>query len=195
MDEPLDSWFTREVMVHDEALTRYLQRSWPRADDIHDLRQETYVRIYEAAREQIPAIVRPFLFTIARRLMTDRIRRQRIVAIDSVGDLDALNVLVDDISPERDMAAHQELRQLAEALDALPPKCREVVWMRRIDELPQREVAERLGMSQKTVEWHMVKGMKRLIDAMLGDAETQDEHTAHAKSGDGHSKRGPKGRV
>jgi len=69
-----------------------------------------------------------------------------------VGDFAALNVLVDVVSPEARAGAHQELRQLARALDDLPKKCREVVWLRRIDDMSQKEVAKRLGLSEKTVE-------------------------------------------
>lgn len=176
-DEALDHWFRREVLPHDEALTRYLRRSWPHPDDIPDLRQEAYVRIYESARTHIPQSAKPFMFVIARRLMADRIRKQRIVAIDSVGDIDALDVLIDDLSPERDTAAYQELRQLAEALDALPPKCREVLWMRRIDDLSQKEVAARLGLSEKTVERHITIGMKRISRVIL-DAHDPQTHRA-----------------
>lgn len=189
MDESLDNWFKREVMIHDEALTRYLRRNWPRSEDIPDLRQEAYVRLYESACQHIPDAVQPFLFAIARRLMTDRVRRQRIVAIDSVGDFDALNVLADDISPERDTAAHQDLRRLVEALDSLPDKCREVIWLRRIDGLSQRQVAIHLGLSEKTVEGHMTKGMKRLTDALLGDIDSGNEHSKSIEGGQGHGKR------
>jgi RNA polymerase sigma-70 factor (ECF subfamily) len=103
-----------------------------------------------------------------------------------VGDLDVLNVLVDEISPERDIAAHQELRQLAEALDELPAKCREVVWMRRIDDLPQKEVAARLGLSEKSVEKHMMRGMKRLIDAIFGVQVTGERRALGRDSGKQH---------
>ena len=98
--------------------------------------------------------------------MADHIRRRRIVAIDAVGDLDALNVLIDTISAERRASAQQELRRLAEAIDRLPPKCREAVWMRRVDDLPQKEVAARLGISEKTVEKHIMKGMRLLANAL-----------------------------
>ncbi len=188
MDDSLDSWFKREVLIHDEALTRYLRRSWPHPADVDDLRQETYARLFESARDHIPDVVRPFLFAIARRLMADRIRRQRIVAIDSTGDVDTLNVLVDELSPERGTAGHQELRRLAEALDSLPARCREVVWMRRVDDLSQKEIAARLGVSEKTVEGHVTKGMKRLTDAILGETGSLDEHAAIHEEGHGHGK-------
>lgn len=164
--ESLDIWFKREILVHEEALVRYLTKCWSNPGDIVDLRQDTYVRVYEAAAKSRPQAPKSFLFTTARHLMIDRLRRQRIVAIDAVGDLDALNVMVEELSPEERASAHQELRRLAEAIDGLPPRCREAVWMRRVDDMPQKEVAARLGVSQKTVEKHIVKGMRLLAEAM-----------------------------
>ena len=64
--------------------------------------------------EELRDKVRRLIF--AQRTVADRIRKQRIVAIDSVGDFEALDVLIDDISPERDIAAHQELRHWAVVL-------------------------------------------------------------------------------
>ena len=162
MDESLDSWFKREILVHEKSLVRYLLRSWPNRQEVPDLRQDTYVRVYEAAKNSRPHSPKSFLFAVARNLMADHIRRRRIVAIDAVGDLDALNVLIDTVSSEHRASAHQELRRLAEAVDRLPPKCREAVWMRRVDDLPQKEVAILLGISEKTVEKHVMKGMKLL---------------------------------
>lgn len=172
--ESLDSWFKREILVHEEALVRYLARCWPNPGDIVDLRQDTYVRVYEAAAKARPQAPKSFLFTTARHLMTDRFRRQRIVAIDAVGDLDALNVMIEELTPEERTGAHQDLRRLAEAIDSLPPRCREAVWMRRVDDLPQKEVAARLGVTQKTVEKHVMKGMQLLARAMLGGAFEAD---------------------
>ena len=165
--ESLDAWFKREVLSHEGALVRYLTRTWPNRQDVSDLRQDTYIRVYEAAVKARPLAPKSFLFATARHLMTDRIRRQRIVSIDSVGDLDSLNVMTEDVSPEDRTSAYEELRCLAEAIDLLPPKCREVVWMRRVDDLPQKEVAARLGIAQKTVEKHVMKGMKLLAAALL----------------------------
>jgi RNA polymerase sigma factor (sigma-70 family) len=173
-DEFLDTWFKREILAHEAALVRYLSRRWRHADEILDLRQEVYVRVYEAARVSRPRAPKSFLFTTARHLMTDQIRRRRIVAIDAVGDLDALNVPGEERSPEVRLAAHQELRRLAQALDSLPAKCREVVWLRRVADLPQKEVATRLSITQKTVEKHVMKGMKLLAQALFESGAGRD---------------------
>jgi RNA polymerase sigma factor (sigma-70 family) len=171
MDESLDTWFVREILAHEESLVRYLSHAWPIRHELQDLRQDTYVRVYEAASRSRPLAPKSFLFATARHLIVDRIRRQRVVAIDGVGDLEALNVMVDERSPELRTSAYQELRRLAEAFDRLPPRCRETVWLRRVDGLSQREVARRLGVTEKTVEKHVMKGMKLLADALASGAD------------------------
>ncbi|HTM29040.1 MAG TPA: sigma-70 family RNA polymerase sigma factor [Rhodanobacter sp.] len=164
MNESLDTWFAREILVHESALMRYLLRSWFRRDEIHDLRQDIYVRVYEAAAKARPAMPKSFMFTTARHLMTDRLRRGRVVSIEAVGDLDALNVLIDDVSPERRLSARQELQRLTAAFDRLPERCREVVWLRRVEELSQKEVAARMGIGEKTVEKQVAKGMRLIAE-------------------------------
>lgn len=168
MEESLDTWFKREILAHEAMLLRYLRRVWPRKDEVHDLRQETYARVYQAAMASRPASARSFLFTTAHHLMADRVRHERVVSIEAVGDIEALNVLSDEISTERRVGARQELERLARALDLLPPKCRKVLWLRRVEGLSQKEVAERLGVSVKTVEQHVSKGGRLLAEYMLG---------------------------
>jgi RNA polymerase sigma-70 factor (ECF subfamily) len=181
VDESLNAWFKREILVHEAALVRYLTRAWRNRDEIHDLRQEVYIRVYEAAKTSRPHSPKSFMFTTARHLMTDRARRGRVVSIEAVGDADVLNVLVDEISPERNLHARQELKKLAQAFGQLPPKCREVVWLRRVDELSQKEVAKRLGISPRTVESHVMKGMRLLADMVFG-GNTHDGQSANAET-------------
>lgn len=169
MPTELDNWFIREILVHEQALVHYLKRSWPHRDELHDLRQEVYARVYESAARTLPTTPKAFLFTTARHLMTDRLRRSRVVSIEPVGDFESSNVyLMDEVSPERWLGTRQTLRRLAEVLDALPDRCREVVWLRRVEELPQKDVALRLGISGRTVEKHLAKGMRLIADQLYG---------------------------
>ncbi|ALN89258.1 RNA polymerase sigma factor [Lysobacter gummosus] len=171
MDTALDAWFTSEILVHEEALVHYLRRWWSQGDEVHDLRQEVYVRVYEAAGKSRPRQPKSFLFATARHLMTDRLRRGRVVSIEPVGDFESLNVLVDEVSPERRHGARQNLRRLAEAFDRLPERCRQVVWLRRVEELPQKQVALRMGITEKTVEKQIAKGMRLLAEHYYGGAQ------------------------
>ena len=169
MDENLDRWFVREILSHEASLVRYLRRMWRNQADVLDLRQETYLRVYEAAAKARPQAPKSYLFTTARNLMVDRVRRERVISIEAGGYLGALNVLVDEISPEQHASAHEQLRRLATAFDALPPKCREVMWLRRVDGLSQKEVASRLGVTAKTVEKHVARGVRLLADSLFDD--------------------------
>lgn len=181
MSHDLDDWFAREILVHEGALTRYLFRTWPHRDDVHGLRQEVYVRVYQAARKSRPAAPKSFMFTTARNLMADRVRRARIVSIEAVGDMESLNVLIDKDTPERQTAGRQELRRLAAAFDRLPDRCREIFWLCRVEGRSQKEVAARLGISPKAVEKQVAKGIRRIAEYYFGihpDTE-RDAHTQH----------------
>lgn len=160
MGSELDHWFASEILPHEESLTRFLARAWPQRDEVHDLRQEIYARVYQAAGAQRPRLPKSFLFSTARHLLADRLRRNRVVSIEAMGDLHDSNVLIDERSPDRWVDSRQALKRLADALDRLPDRCREVVWLRRVEDLPQRQIAARLGISEKTVEKQIAKGAR-----------------------------------
>jgi RNA polymerase sigma factor (sigma-70 family) len=172
MEEPLDSWFKREILMHEEILMRFLARVWRRRDEMADIRQEAYARVYEAAQKGRPLAPKAFLFTTARHLMADRIRRERIVSIQAGGENDYLNVLIDEISPEQRVGANQELVRLARAFDRLSPNCREIIWLRRVKELSQKEVADRMGLAEKTIEKYLRQGARLLAHYMRTNALT-----------------------
>ena len=189
MEESLDTWFKREILMHEDILMRFLARVWPRRDELPDIRQEAYARVYEAAQKARPHAPKAFLFTTARHLMADRLRRERIVSIQVGGENDYLNVLVDEISPEQRVGANQELVRLARAFDRLSPRCREVIWLRRVKELSQKEVADRMGLAEKTIEKHLRQAARLLAHYMRAheltklrlepEADVQDDETEH----------------
>jgi RNA polymerase sigma factor (sigma-70 family) len=174
MDEDLDRWFIREIVAHEAALMRYLKRCWSDRTEIHDIRQECYIRVYEAAAKSRPVSPKSFLFQTARHLMVDHLRHRRVVSIESVEDLEALNVSVDELSPERRLSGLQELRHLSHAFDQLPAKCREVVWLRKVQGLSQREVGAKLQIAETTVEKHMARGMTILAKFLFERLESGD---------------------
>ena len=147
-------------------MTRYLNRVWPKVSEIPDLRQDIYVRVYESAMDSRPSSPRAFLFATARNLLIDHIRRGRVVSIET--DETALEALVDEVSPERQVGAKQDLQSLARAFDSLSDRCRSVVWLRRIEGLSQRQTAERLGLREVAVESQLARGMRLLARAVFG---------------------------
>lgn len=167
MHNDLDEWFVREILPLEGALMRYLRRNWRDAAELPDLRQEVYVRVYESARLRLPDQAGAFLFASARNLLIDRARREQIVSIETYADVELSDIRSDELTPERHAGGRAELRMLQQALDELPLRCKEVVSLRKIDGMSQREVAEHMGIQEATVEKQMSKGIRALADALL----------------------------
>ena len=60
------------------------------------------------------------------------------------------------------------MRRLQIALDELPPRCREAIVLRKIENLSIREITERMGVSENTVKMHLAHGVRALTDALYG---------------------------
>lgn len=143
-------------------LDRYLRRSWRDQWEVPDLRQDAYLRVYEAALRERPFNPKHFLFQVARNLMIDRSRRKNVVSFDSFADFDGIEADGDKPDVEQSMAARQEARLLRAAIGELPPRCREVVTLRKIEGHSQREVARKMGITEDTVERHVANGIRHL---------------------------------
>ena len=165
----LDAWFVREVLPLEAALMQFLSHNWRNRGDVADLRQDIYVRVYEAAQKKIPIPAKPFVFAIARNLMIDRLRHERIIPIEAGVDIDALDIAVDEPGPDRSVIAREELRHLQAAIDRLPPRCREVVVKKRIEGLSRHEIAAQMGITPDTVSAHLTDGMCALADMLYGN--------------------------
>ena len=147
----------------------HLLRGADQNRDIVDLRQEVYVRVCEAAVRQVPEHPRQFVFTTARNLLIDRVRRERVIPIEAVEDLDALGIAIDEPGPERTVIARETLRRLQGAIARLPTRCREAVVLKQVNGLTRREVALRMGVSDKMVTEHLTNGMRALADILFGE--------------------------
>jgi RNA polymerase sigma-70 factor (ECF subfamily) len=163
-----DIWFVDQVLPLEPLLVQLLRHWWGVENEIADLRQEIYVRVYNAARRELPNPVKPFLIAVARNLVLDRLRHRRVLAIETLPDLVWENISETTPSPEEQAAACQELQRMHSALDLLPQRCRQVVVLRRVQSLSQREVARRMGIGECMVERQLAKGMRILANVLSG---------------------------
>ncbi|HEV2561803.1 MAG TPA: RNA polymerase sigma factor [Rhizomicrobium sp.] len=167
-----DIWFVREVLPLEATLMQFLRRNCRDKADIPDLCQDIYVRVYEAALERPPERPKAFVLATARNLLINRMRRDQIVRIDAVADLEATNIALEEPGPERVVLARDTLRRLQLALDRLPARCREAVILKKIEGLPAREIAMRMGIAENTVNRHLTEGMLVLADCLYGEEAT-----------------------
>jgi len=157
----IDGWFAGNVLPHEADLRRWLARFAPDVDP-DDIVQETYAAM---ARDyhgiQTP---RAFMFTVARHAVIAHLRHKRIVNIVPIADFDALPLVDGSATGEQELVGREELSMLQQALADLPERCREVLTLRKLHGLSQREVAVRLGLSESTVEKHVSAGIRRCAD-------------------------------
>lgn len=169
MDEAqLKRWFCDEVLPLEAALMRYLYRNWRVGEDVADLRQDIYEAVLQGAAVDLPRNTAGYVFTIARNLMINRAKRARVVSFDQVSDFDLLPLDVDLAAADRHLDARDALRRAAIGMAALPPRCREVVRLRKVEGLSTREAAERMGVGIDTIERQLMLGLRAMADAMLG---------------------------
>ena len=91
----------------------------------------------------------------------DLFRRRRAHPTESINDRAELVVLDAQPSAAEALDQRYELEVLAEAVRALPDRCRQVIMLRYLDGLAYKEIADQLGISPETVKVHMAKGMRR----------------------------------
>ena len=166
-------WFAEEVQPHEYSLRSYLHNKFPDHPDIDDLVQETYARLLQAREQTVVRAPKSFLFAAARNAAFDFFRRRKIAAIDSVAELERLPVLEERPGVAETACHTQELQLLAQAIEALPERCRLVLTLRKIHGLSHRDIASRLGISEHTVNAQIAIGVLRLGDFLRARGMTR----------------------
>lgn len=157
-------WFAEEVRPHEPGLRAWLRARFPALTDIDDVVHDAYMRLLRAKSEGRVGNTKPYLYTTARNAALDRFRHAQVVPMERITEMGALPVL----DTERNGAEHashdEELGLLAEAIRALPERCREVLVLRKLHGLSQREIAQRLGITENTVAAQAALGVRRCIE-------------------------------
>jgi RNA polymerase sigma-70 factor (ECF subfamily) len=149
-----------EVQPHRSALRAWLLARFPTLSDVDDLVQESCARVLKVRGSVTVGSPRALLFVTARNLAYDAIRRQRVVRFESVTDNPDLSVYPDSVDVVATVSKQQELELLTEAIQSLPERCREIFTLRTAFGLTQKQIAERLSVSESTVEKQTALGIR-----------------------------------
>jgi RNA polymerase sigma factor (sigma-70 family) len=153
---------------HYQALVRFVARSgaFGTADAAQDLVHDVFVQLW-ISRERVAIVgtVRSYLYRAVLHRACDARDRERVAArhgavFANTGEVPGAGTLVDD--PEATLAHKELTRVLTIALRQLSERQRQIAWMRWIDQLSRREIAEILDVSEATVNNHLTKAMQAL---------------------------------
>ena len=153
-------WFAGEILPHESALRGYLHVLLGPAE-VDDLVQETYARLLRARERGPITSPRGLLFATARNVARDLIRRRAIVPMFPIAEIDDSHVFDDAPGVVETVSRRQETALLDAAITSLPPRCREILLLRKFENLSHREIAQRLGIAEHTVEAQLTKALQR----------------------------------
>lgn len=175
-------WLTALKAGDESALRRIFDRHYPLLlgdiyrivadeDTCQDLAQEVFVELWRKRADlDIHTSLRAYLRRAAVNKALNYLKTSRRFLSD---ESDHFNRATD--TSAHDIAQKKEQESLEAALHAaietLPEKCRVVFSLSRFEQLSHREIADRLGISVKTIENQITKAMKILRDALLRHAE------------------------
>jgi RNA polymerase sigma-70 factor (ECF subfamily) len=155
-------------------LVRYLIYLLGRRDFVDDLVQETWLRVLERGRSYDGrSRFEPWLFTIARNLTIDHLRKRSIFSLDSSDDPEQdrehPSLVSSDPSPFELAARTEEAHRIAHTLETLEPIYREALVLRFQEELSLQEMSAVMGVPLTTVSSRIYRGLATLRAQMEGD--------------------------
>lgn len=162
------AWVGRHIVPHEPDVRAWLKRRLPTAA-VDDAVQEAYCRI--AALSAVGHITngRAYFFRVAGNVVLEQARRAKVVSMEPAADSAFLDIADDEPSPERVVSARWDLALVRSLIRRLPERCREVFELRRIEGLPQKEVAARLGLTENVVEQQSIRGLRLVMKALADE--------------------------
>ena len=174
-------WFKTTLLPHEAALRGRLRRILPPTQELEDTVAEVLARAYATENWEPVTSGRAYLFTIARNLVIDNARRNKIVSFETIADLEMLQ---SDTGLEGQLHARDALRQVEAIVESLPSQCRRVFILRRVHEKSMGEIAEEMSLSVSTVEKHLAKAIAIVMRAW---SQREESDLERARVGLGQS--------
>ncbi len=159
-------WFAENVQPYEPQLRAYLSRNYPGLMDLDDVVQESNLSVIKAGESRCITSVKAYLFAAARNYVRQFFRRRKHLSAIRVNELPDARILDDNADVVASANAKTELALVTEAIDTLPPRCREVVVLRVLYGHSHKEIAGKLGLAEQTVRVQLSRGIKKCAQAL-----------------------------
>lgn len=157
-----DLWYRTHILPHEPMLRAWLHGRFPSEPDVDDVIQEAVLRVLKARAAGEIRSPKAFFFATARNLVLGTFRKNARHGQFGLAEWDELDVLDGSADVTAIVAHAEELELLTQAIQSLPARCRQVITLRKIYGMSQKEIARELGISVNTVETQATIGMHKL---------------------------------
>lgn len=160
-DSLLESW-AREFQ---QPLLRYFRKRMSPPEDAHDLVQDVFLRLSRRADLSDIERIEGYLFQTAANVLADRFRQRGKLPDQMISYEESIHGAA-DITPQRIHEGKLELNELVEGLHSLPVRTRQIFVLYHLENMRQKDIAERLNMPISTLEKHMARANERLLERL-----------------------------
>jgi RNA polymerase sigma factor (sigma-70 family) len=144
------------------GLLQFLRARTATEQDAEDAAQESMTKLLRYRESEPPAVWKQLLYRIAVNVANDQFRVALTHHSKEHVALDGLDIATTEHSPEQRAVYEQQVAHLTQAILELPPKCQRVYLLKRVHGMSRTEIAERCGISVKTVEKHLATALAQL---------------------------------
>jgi RNA polymerase sigma factor (sigma-70 family) len=141
------------------SLLNFLRLRLRVADDARDVAQEAYIRLMKYEGSEDVKSPESLLFRIAINIANDMGRADKVRKVSEHCDIDEMDFDSGVATPEREVAACEQLDLLYDAIEQLPTKCRQVFVLHRFHNMTYPQIADHCGISVKMVEKHISRAL------------------------------------
>lgn len=159
--ESLTSPVVAAFLKYERAIKRVICRITHSRADADDLAQDVYLRVTAAERNTQISNAKAYLFEAARNAARTELSKQTRRVLEAINEAKCGRAAISELSAEAVSIGRERLAIFAEAVKQLPPQCRAVFVMCKVDGRSYREISESLGISESTVEKHIGTGLTR----------------------------------
>lgn len=120
--------------------------------------------------------LKSYLFICVKNGCLSHLRKtknEKVISIDEFNDFQFMPVE----GPETEIINKEMLNQIFEAIDQLPPKCKAAFTLAKINGLRHKEIAEVMGVSEKTVNNHIVSAIKKITNSLKVTKKSTEKHS------------------
>jgi len=154
-DEQLEGLYNEDQ----ESLRRYVNSKLRDPAEAEDVVQESFLRLWRVRKTSKILNPRAFLFRTASNRIIDLQRKQQVRHRKAEELASEVELSSSDPTPEQHATSTEWIKEFYRVVEQLPPKCRRVFLMNKVQGISYSEIALRLGVSQGTVEKHMSRAL------------------------------------